>query len=116
MTGLLPPLTAEEYRWLAELFKPEEEYYKVYSDKPHAPPKGVFLLMREPYSRQLKVCYPSGDWQMFNYTRHIITELVRTGLPKGKIERALDYVWNFGKVYVKSDNPELYAPVLRMVE
>ena len=116
MTGLLPPLTADEYRHLALLFQPEEEYYKVYSDKPHAPPTGVFLLIREPYDSQLKVCYPSGDWLVFQYSKTLHRELEKVGLPTNKIERALDYLWNFGKVYVKSVNPELYAPKLVRVD
>lgn len=113
---MLPPLTAEEYKHLAVLFQPEAEYYKVYSPKPHAPPKGVFLMLREPYNSQLKVCYPSGDWKMLNYSRDLNRELKLLGFPEGRIEKALDYLWNFGKVYVKAVNPEMYAPKLVVVD
>jgi hypothetical protein len=110
--SMLPPLTANEYQHLAELFKPEEEYYRVYSPQPHTPPKGVFLLIREPFDSTLKVCYPSGDYKTFQYSKELHQSLIKCGLPEDRIEKCLDYVWNFGKVYVKASNPELFAPEL----
>lgn len=109
---MLPPLSADDYRWLADRFKPEEEYYRLYSDKPLAPAKGMFLLLREPYSSSFKVVYPSGDFKMFEYSRNTPREMSKLGIPEEKVEKVLSHLWNFGKVYVKSDNPEVFSPKL----
>lgn len=110
--NLLPPMTAEDYQWLAERFKPEEEYYKVYSDPPVLPPKGVLLLLREPMSAQIKIVFNSGEFLNVQHSKRINFELTQIGLPPEKIEKALDMVWNFGKVYVKTHKPDLDSPPL----
>lgn len=110
--SLLPPLSAKQYQHLAELFQPESEYYRIYSDAPAKPKTGQLLLMREPYSSQIKIHYPSGDYKLIQYSETTISELVALGVPKEKVEHTLDYVWNFGKVYVGTTNKELFAPQL----
>lgn len=110
------PLTTEEVVWLNDLFKPEEDYYKAYSPPQPPPSKGAFLLLREPLQQSVKLVYPSGDFLSFPITRNLFRELVKVGVPKDKVERAMDYVYNFGRVYVRSVDPEMMAPVLKTVD
>ena len=112
--GLLPPPSAEEMQHLAELFKPDEEYYKIYSKTvPANPPKGTLLITRQPMAHHIRIIYASGESIDMPYDKYIIGKLVVLGIDRKVAERTLDYVWNFGKSYVKTRYEDLFAPPMK---
>lgn len=77
--------------------------------RPGAPPPGCLLLSRVPHSNTVKLTYPSGESNYFLHTPNIFLELEQAGIPKAKMTKVLDYVWNFYHVVVKvsKDTPEV---------
>ncbi len=51
----------------------------------------------------IRIVYPDRQSERLTCDRHIHLELTRRGLPPEKIERALDYIWNFDRVMVACD-------------
>jgi hypothetical protein len=111
---LPPPYSDDEMKWLTELFRPEEEYYKIYSPRPAIPPKGMFLLLREPLSQYIRVVWPSGEFEEVQVNKRMVWQIGRFGMAEPDVERALDYLWNFGKVYIRSTNPEIMGPPIKL--
>lgn len=106
---LLPPLSNEEAEWIYEITKSESEYYKIRSAHPGIPNKGTLLLERKPYTSEVKVVWPNGD----NISRPLsktfpYLEVLRDyGITLEQSEKAINYIWNFGRVYVRA-NPDTY--------
>ena len=68
--------------------------------KPGPPPAGFILVSRVPRSRTLKLTYPSNETKFFIHTPNIFLELEQAGIPKEKLTKVMDYVWNFYNVMV----------------
>lgn len=95
INGILPPVSIYD--------KKEEDYYQIYSDPPGNPPEGKILLQRMPYSTILKVTIYTGESFRLHYGPDIALRLREYGVREEKVEKILDYVWNFYHAYVIAD-------------
>lgn len=116
LSFLLPPLTPEEYEWVYELTKDESEYYKLKSPPPKLPPAGILLIVREPYTGNLKVFYPDGSHIMKNYGRYTVKEITALGCDEAQVVKAVDHVWSFGRVYIRTKYPTILSSPIKTTD
>ena len=60
------------------------------------------MLSRTPHTRTIKVTYPNGETAYYLHTPNIFLELQAIGVPKEKMNKILDYLWNMVFVMVKT--------------
>jgi hypothetical protein len=83
--------------------------------KPANPQPGQLLLSRIPRTDFLTVTYPDGQSAKVVW-RGLHIDLIRLGIPKLKVERVVDYVYNFYHCYVtlgENDVVMMSPPVLK---
>lgn len=80
---------------LSLLTADEADYYRFPMPVPGPPPEKCILVSRIPHTQSVKITYPTGETKIFSQTPNIHNELVEAGLPRAKLIRVLDYVWNF---------------------
>jgi len=72
------------------------------------PPEGKLLLTRMPRTDFLRVTWPDGQYRTLVYDKEGDLKLIRLGVPRDNLDKALNYLWNFYNVYVNA--PDCPAP------
>lgn len=76
------------------------------------PKLGHLLLSRTPHTNFLRVTWPDGQYRTLTYDRQGDLKLIRMGVPRDHLDRALNYLWNFLNVYVAAPNcPQPPPPI-----
>lgn len=75
------------------------------------PPQQHMLLERIPSHSLIKITFPDGQSQSLVHNPQIDMELVRLGIPREKIARVLDHIWNFYAAYVDCGKDVVAPPV-----
>ena len=64
------------------------------------PTAGHVLVVRKPRATRIQVVYPDGQSESLAIDRHFEPLVVSRGIPYDKMDRAVQYAWNFGAAYV----------------
>ncbi len=76
------------------------------------PPEGKLLLTRMPRTTFLRVTWPDGQYRTLTYDKEGDLKLIRLGVPRDNLDKALNYLWNFYNVYVNAPNcPQPPPPI-----
>jgi hypothetical protein len=76
------------------------------------PPEGYVLFRHTPGQNDIRVTYPDGQSELLYHGPDVIRILASRGIPEHKIERAIDYLWNFYSVYVDCEESTPHAPAI----
>lgn len=76
--------------------------------KHSTPPAGHVALYRVAGQNLIKIVYPDGQSESVFHNKNIAHQLTQRGLPPEKVERVLDYLWNYPEVFVDCEgrNPK----------
>jgi hypothetical protein len=68
---------------------------------PEIPPALTVHLERHPGQQCIRLTYPDGQSELLFHSPDIARKLIDRGIPQEKVEKALDYIWNYRHLLVK---------------